>query len=646
MKLSIALCKAVLPRIQQGLAVAIILQMSLAAPLAAFANDHHDRHRRTLTPIQHLIVIIGENRTFDHVYATYKPSHHQEISNLFSKGIVNEDGTPGPNYLKSAQYSALDNDQYELSPDNKTIYDPLPPPSTSYVATVGSDNAGSPFATAAVANAFETDLPSVFHPFLLTGASGLPPFTVDTRVANANNLKPGAYQITRNLAYDSFTGDPVHRFYQMWQQYDCRSSNITKWNPSGCSQDLFPWVEVTIGTGSNGNSQPAGFNNLSTGEGALSMGFYNVQQGDAPYMKWLADHYNMSDNMHQSVMGGTGANHIMFGFADALAYSDGKGTVTTPPANQIENPNPQPGTNNWYDQDGYSGGTYNNCADIGQPGVAVIANYLQSLKRPVDPRCEDGHYYLLNNYNPGYKEDGTLNTTPFTLPPVNVRHIGDALLEKNVSFAYYGGHWDRAVANLPNGYCNICNPFQYATDIMTNPTLRADHIHDTAQLHEDIKSGRLPAVVIVKPDGTVDGHPGYSKLDLFEGFTKRIIDEVKANHELWEDTAIIVTFDEGGGYYDSGYTQAVDFFGDGTRIPLIVVSPYSKGGKIVHTYYDHVSITKFIEKNWRLKPLTSRSRDNFPNPIASRKNPYVPINGPTIGALLEMFDFDHPDWSR
>ena len=78
---------------------------------------------------------------------------------------------------------------------------------------------------------------------------------------------------------------------------------------------------------------------------------------------------------------------------------------------------------------------------------------------------------------------------------------------------------------------------------------------------------------IVKPDGTVDGHPGYSKLDLFEGFTKRIVDEVQANHDLWKDTAIIVTFDEGGGYYDSGYTQAVDFFGDGTRIPLLVVSP-------------------------------------------------------------------------
>jgi hypothetical protein len=88
-----------------------------------------------------------------------------------------------------------------------------------------------------VANSFETDLTPAFSPLLLTGASGLPPFVVDTRIADANNLKPGVYQITRNLAYDSFTGDPVHRFYQMWQQYDCRSSNIGKWNPSGCYYD-------------------------------------------------------------------------------------------------------------------------------------------------------------------------------------------------------------------------------------------------------------------------------------------------------------------------------------------------------------------------------------------------------------------------
>ncbi len=121
---------------------------------------------------------------------------------------------------------------------------------------------------------------------------------------------------------------------------------------------MFPWVETTIGAGDNGKAQPAGFNAASTGEGSTSMAFYNVQNGDAPYFKHLADTYALSDNFHQSVMGGTGANHIMFGFGDAIWYSDGKGNAATPPTNQIENPDPQPGTNNYYDQDGYSGGSY------------------------------------------------------------------------------------------------------------------------------------------------------------------------------------------------------------------------------------------------------------------------------------------------
>ena len=119
----------------------------------------------------------------------------------------------------------------------------------------------------------------------------------------------------------------------------------------------------------------------------------------------------------------------------------------------------------------------------------------------------------------------------------------------------------------------------------------------------------------------VDGHPSSSKLDLFEGFSKKIVDAVKANPTLWADTAIMITFDEGGGYYDSGYVQPVDYFGDGTRIPLIVVSTYSKGGNISHEYSDHVSIVKFIERNWGLKTITKRSRDNSPNPITAADNP-------------------------
>jgi len=190
-------------------------------------------------------------------------------------------------------------------------------------------------------------------------------------------------------------------------------------------------------------------------------------------------------------------------------------------------------------------------------------------------------------------------------------------------------------------YCNICNPFRYDTSIMTNASLRNAHIQDTTNLYSDIANENLPAVSIVKPSGLVDGHPASSKLDLFEGFAKKIVDAVQSKPNLWKDTAIFITFDEGGGYYDSGYVQLLDYFGDGTRIPLIAVSPYSCGGHISHDYSDHVSILKFIERNWKLSPVTNRSRDNFPNPVVEGDNPYIPLNSPAISDLFDLFAFEH-----
>ena len=144
----------------------------------------------------------------------------------------------------------------------------------------------------------------------------------------------------------------------------------------------------------------------------------------------------------------------------------------------------------------------------------------------------------------------------------------------------------------------------------------------------------------MKPDGLLDGHPASSKVDLFEAMVDNIVDHLQANHKLFADTALLITVDEGGGYYDSGYIQPLDFFGDGPRIPMIAVSPFSRGGHISHTYTDHVSILKFIERNWGLKPLTERSRDNLPNPKSAKNNPYVPLNPPAIGDLFDLFDFD------
>jgi phospholipase C len=73
----------------------------------------------------------------------------------------------------------------------------------------------------------------------------------------------------------------------------------------------------------------------------------------------------------------------------------------------------------------------------------------------------------------------------------------------------------------------------------------------------------------------------------------------------------------------------------------MVISPYVSAGHVDHTYYDHGSILKFIEANWSVRPMSSRSRDNFPNPIASKENLYVPANAPAIGDLMGMFDFKH-----
>lgn len=345
-------------------------------------------------------------------------------------------------------------------------------------------------------------------------------------------------------------------------------------------------------------------------------------------------------------MGGTGANHIFLGYGDDIYYTDGNGNAATPPSNQIENPNPQPNTNNYYTQDGYSGGSYVNCADTAQPGVAPIVDYLQSLDRPVAPNCEPGHYYIVNNYNPGYLANGALGAplTQFTVPPTNLRGIADELLDHNISFRYYGEQWDFNVkdptfSNHYDAYCNICNFMQYSTRIMTNPKLRSQHIAGETQLFTDLSNGTLPAVSWVKPSGFNDGHPASSKLDLYEGFVKKVIDSLQANPKLWASTAVFVTVDEGGGYYDSGYIQPLDFFGDGTRIPLIIVSPFARGGRVVHEYSDHVSTLKFIERNWGLPPITSRSRDNLPNPVATRSNPYVPMNGPAIDDLMKAFNF-------
>ena len=244
--------------------------------------------RAPITPIRHLIVIVGENHSFDNLFGAYQPVDGQTVSNLLSKGIINVDGTPGPHFIEAQQWQASDTDQYSIAPRRTHPFASLPQPNSTF-------------------------------------AFGRKPNEPDPRFPA--NLPDGPFQLSHYAPYQlSFTGDPVHRFFQMWQQFD------------GGRSDLFPWVATTIGMGSEGKPPPVPFSDQSTHQGAVAMGFYNMSQGDAPVFKFIADHYAMSDNFHQGIMGGTGASFIYLGTGDLAFYSDGNGNPATPPASLVEDP--------------------------------------------------------------------------------------------------------------------------------------------------------------------------------------------------------------------------------------------------------------------------------------------------------------------
>ena len=654
--------------LRQSLVAVTVLQLSLSGPLASPLQAQELERGSTRTPIKHVIVLIGENRSFDHLFATYVPKSHDSVSNLLSKGIINADGTPGPHFSEAQQFQAVapfrTKFYISLNEDEKAPYDILPQPTLNFSPSPATGEP-PPF-PAGTSNAFlasiEPSLEDADLQLLTTGASGAPQTAelpdFDSRISNFNNLPNGPFPLAgANLPYDSYTGDTTHRLYEMWQQSDCSIKNASRQNPSGCLSDLYPFVITSYTSEIDPNSFPVA-NQVDDNGGGNSMAFCNMQNGDVPLLKSLADEYAMSDNFHQSFMGGTAANHVMLGSGDAISWSDGRGNPSTPPSH-IANPDPLPGSNNQYTVDINFDGNFTECGDRTQPGVAAVRDYLASLPYHPKANCQPGHFYMINNDSPGFLPDGTVDSKGITkggsLPPSNLRTIGEALNEKGISWAYYGGAYNAAVALQHNptstdptvliglAYCNICNFESYSSAIMSDPSQRAAHIKDTTDFFAAVDNGTLPAVSFVKPDGLLDGHPASSKEDLFEGMVKKIVDHLTANQGLFASTALFITMDESGGYYDSGYIQPLDFFGDGPRIPLIAVSPFTRGGHISHTYSDHVSILKFIERNWGLQPLTNRSRDRFPNPILDEDNPYVPLNSPALGDLFDLFHFGDGD---
>src|ERR1700680_2351283 len=179
----------------------------------------------TVSPIKHVIVVIGENQSFDHLYGTYVPPSGDSISNLLAKGIVPPAGSPGPHFAKAQQFTTSGQTSYFISvaKKNKTRYTTLPAPTLN-----GAPNNPSPTSPPFT---LPENLLAVIEPslepgdlFLLTtGATGAAgPTGSDPRLVNGSALPNRPFSLTGpHSPLHSYVGDTTHRFYQMWQASDC-----------------------------------------------------------------------------------------------------------------------------------------------------------------------------------------------------------------------------------------------------------------------------------------------------------------------------------------------------------------------------------------------------------------------------------------
>ena len=202
--------------------------------------------------------------------------------------------------------------------------------------------------------------------------------------------------------------------------------------------------------------------------------------------------------------------------------------------------------------------------------------------------------------------------TPFTaarLPLINNANIGDRLTRARVSWNWYSGGWNNAVAgNADPLFQYHHQAFNYYTNYAPGTAGRA-HLKDETDFIAAAHAGTLPAVSFVKPLGPDNEHPGYADLITGQQHAVDLINAVR-NGPNWSDTAIVITYDEHGGFWDHvappTSSKHSDMWGPGSRVPSIVISPLAKRHYVDHTLYDTTSILATIEHRWNLMPLSTR----------------------------------------
>jgi len=209
--------------------------------------------------------------------------------------------------------------------------------------------------------------------------------------------------------------------------------------------------------------------------------------------------------------------------------------------------------------------------------------------------------FTVNTPHPANITDTTRLVPNQTLPT-----IGDRLSDKNISWAWYSGGWNDAVAGNPNSLFQYHHqPFAYFANYADGTAAKAAHLKDETDFMSAVSSNSLPAVSFIKPLGPDNEHPGYASLLQGQQHVASLVSAVQ-NSPAWADTVIIVTYDEHGGRWDHVAPPVLDKWGPGSRVPAIIISPFAKKHFVDHTQYDTTSVLKLIENRWDLAPLSTR----------------------------------------
>ena len=199
-----------------------------------------------------------------------------------------------------------------------------------------------------------------------------------------------------------------------------------------------------------------------------------------------------------------------------------------------------------------------------------------------------------------YDAEGQVVKVP---PCFDFQTEGDLLSEAGIPWAYYAATEDQ------RGY--IWNAYSAIRRYREHPSRWSRFIRPVDRAVRDIQAGTLPPVTWITPRFELSEHPEFSMCH-GENWTTEVVNAIMRS-PIWKSTAIFITWDDYGGFYDHVPPPQVDRMGFGIRVPMLLLSPYAKSGRVSSELGELSSVLRFIEDNWRLRPyLTERDREATP----------------------------------